>query len=158
MSVKAIPQSVPDSILPYPEGSWNRVKYVFWKAVYPIHNDLRNFLLITRILKHEGRQDYAFGVIAPGRNMQDFLKHLEKHQFGNHFIAWDDDDQVMSLRRLDGFERQYHVRIFSDGEVRGHYEFTPECYPILHYKAHGQEERREEFSGFFGDWVVEKND
>ena len=156
MDATAIRRSIPDSVLPYPDGAWDRVKYKFWKGVYPVHNNIRNALLATHILKHEGRQPYAFGVLAPGRTMQGFLKHLEFEGFGNHFIAWEDDDQIASLRRLDGFKNQYHVRIFKDGEVRGHYEFTPECYPILHYKAAGQEERHTDFLRFFGDWIVRK--
>lgn len=154
MDATAIRRSIPDSVLPYPQGAWNRTKYAFWKALYPAHNKIRNALLATHLLSHEGRQAYVFGRLIPGKTLEDFLKHLETHQFGNHFIAWEDDDQVISLRRLDGFEKQYHVRIFKDGEVRGHYEYTPECYPIMHYKGTGQEERREEFLNFFGDWIV----
>jgi hypothetical protein len=150
----AIRQTIPDSVLPYPQGLWNRLKYRFWKAFYPYHNKARDFLLFVGLLKHEGRQNYSFGVLSQGGSMVDFLKYLETKQFGNHFIAWEDDDEVVSLRRLDGFEHQYHVRVFKDGEVRGHYEFTPECYPIKHFLAIGQEERRADFLNFFGDWVV----
>jgi hypothetical protein len=154
MEATAIRQAIPDSILPYPEGLTNRAKYRLWKAFYPFHNDARNLLLAAHVLKHEGRQQYFFGALAPGLTVEGFLKHLESQNFGNHFVAWKDDDESFSLRRPDGFERQYHVRIFKDGEVRGHYEFTPECYPIKHLKAIGQEERRADFLKFFGDWVV----
>jgi hypothetical protein len=154
MDGTASSRSIPDSVLPYPDGLWNRTKYAFWKGVYPMHNTIRNALLSTHVLSHAGRQPYAFGRLAPGKTVEGFLKYLERQQFGNHFIAWDDDDQVASVRRLDGFERQYHVRIFKDGEVRAHYEFTPECYPIMHYKAKGQQERREDFLNFFGDWII----
>lgn len=156
MDATAIRKSIPDSVLPYPQGAWNRVKYVFWKGIYPAHNNIRNALLATHLLSHGGRQEYFFGTLVDGKNMEDFLKHLARYQFGNHFIAWEDDDQIVSLRRLDGFEKQYHVRIFKDGEVRAHYEFTPEHHPILHYKSIGQEERREEFLTFFRDWIVER--
>ena len=154
MEALAMSSKIPDSVLPYPHGIWNRTKYTFWKVIYPVHNITRNALLATGILSHEGRQLYAFGTLASEKNMEDFLFHLQSQGFGNHFIAWDDDDQVASLRRLDGFERQYHVRIFKDGEIRGHYEFTPEAHPILHYKATGQEHRQSDFLDFFGDWIV----
>jgi hypothetical protein len=154
MDVSVMSKSLPNSVLPYPKGMWNRTKYYFWKGIYPLHNHIRNMLLATHILSHTGRQVYVFGNLAPGKSVEGFLEHLERHQFGNHFIAWDDDGQVISLRRLDGFEKQYHVRIFKDGEIRGHYEFTPECYPIMHYKSTGQEEKRDDFLSFFGDWII----
>ena len=154
MDATSLHRTIPDSVLPYPRGLWNKLKYRFWKAFYPFHNSARNFLLALGILSHQGRQEYLFGTLAAGKSVEEFLKYLEKHGFGNHFIAWEDDGEVISLRRLEGFESQYHVRIFKDGEIRGHYEFTPECYPIMHFRAVGQEERRKDFEIFFGDWVV----
>jgi hypothetical protein len=55
---------------------------------------------------------------------------------------------------LVDFKHQYHLRVFKDGEVRGHYEYTPECHPIWHLQKVGQEPRREELLGFLGDWIV----
>ncbi len=150
------PHSIPDAVLPYPDRARDRAKYVFWKAIYPLHNGIRNVLLASHVLHppYNGRQDYVIGFIAPGRTVEGLLKHLEKQEFGNHFIAWEDDDQVASLRRLESFIWQYHLRIFKDGEVRGHYELTPEAHPFHHYHKRGQCARKEDFSKFLGDWVV----
>jgi hypothetical protein len=119
-----------------------------------MHGTARDVLLSLRVLRHEGRQDYLLGRITPGRSIEDFVKYLETQQLKNHFIALMDDDEVVSVRKLVDFEHQYHLRIFEDGEVRGHYEYTPESHPRLHMKKVGQEARREDFLRFLGDWIV----
>jgi hypothetical protein len=105
-------------------------------------------------LRHDFRQNFVLGTVAPGKNMEDFIQYLHGQGYFNHFIAWEDPDQLISLRKLVGFEWQYHLRVFKDGEVRGHYEYTPEAHPRLHLKEIGFEERREVFLGLLGDWVV----
>src|SRR5258708_5141909 len=145
---------VPDSVLPYPEGLWNRVKYVFWKGITPGYRFGLNLLLRLHIIHHEGRQNFIIGKMAMGVRLEDFLRYLHSQGFWNNFIAWHDDDQVVSLRKLVDFEWQYHLRIFKDGEVRGHYECTPESHPRLHMKEIGMEERRDDFLRFVGDWVA----
>lgn len=152
----ALRKSIPDSVLPYPKGIYNRSKYVFWRIITPFHNFWRDLLLSLGILKHDCRQKYMIGVLAPGRKVEDFLKYLESRGYGNAFIAWKDTDEIVSVRKLMNFERQYHLRIFSDGEIRGHYEYTPESHPRWHMKEVGQEPYHEEFLRElgFGDWVL----
>lgn len=150
----ALRQSIPDSVLPYPRGAYNRSKYFFWKIITPFHNYWRDFLLSFGILKHEGRQHYTLGTIAPGKKIEDLLKCLEEKGWGNHFIAWKDEDEVIGIRKLENFERQYHIRVFRNGEIRGHYEYTPECHPRLHLKEIGMEARRDEFLEELGSWIV----
>ena len=154
MNEPAFRRTIPKSTLPYPKGLHNRSKYFAWKVISPVHGTGRDLLVNLKIMHHEGRQHYLLGHIVPDRSMKDFLKHLETQQFARHSIALEDDDEVASVRRLVGFKHQYHLRIFKDGEVRGHYEFTPECHPVLHLKKTGQEPRREEILGFLGDWIV----
>jgi len=86
--------------------------------------------------------------------VEDFVEYLGTQGFFNHFIAWRDSGEIVSVRRPVSFEWQYHLRIFADGEVRGHYEYTPESHPVWHMREVGQEERREEFLEFLGDWIV----
>lgn len=150
----ALQGSIPDSVLPYPKGLGNRSKYVFWKAIYPIHGTGRDFLLSLGILRHEGRQNYLLGHLAPGRSMEAFIKYLATKQYANHFVALKDDDEVVSVRKPVDFEYQYHLRIFKDGEVRGHYEYTPESHPKWHMEKVRQEPRREDFLAVLGDWIV----
>lgn len=147
-------QSIPDSILPYPRGAYNRSKYWFWRIITPFHNYWRDLLLSLDILKHDCRQNYLIGVVVPGRKIEDFLKYLESRGYGNAFIAWKDTDEIVSVRKLVDFEHQYHLRIFSDGEVRGHYEYTPEGHPRWHMKEVGQEPYCQEYLNELEGWVV----
>lgn len=154
MDQNVLRQSIPNSVLPYPKGAYNRSKYLFWKIITPFHNYWRDVLLSVGILKHEVRQHYALGVLAPGKKLEDLLKYLESKGWGNHFIAWKDEGEVIGIRKLEGFERQYHIRVFQNGEVRGHYEYTPECHPRWHLKEVGMESRHEEFLKELEGWII----
>ena len=155
MAFLALERRIPDSILPYPEGLLDRAKYVLWHILSPGFLFVgQNVLRAVGLLHHEGRQNYVIGKLAPGVSLESFLAYVHGQGFGNHFFAWVDDDQVLSLRKLVSFEWQYHLRVFSDGEVRGHYEWTPEAHPRWHVKEIGMEERREDFLRFLGGWIV----
>jgi len=130
------------------------VKFIVWFVIVPIHPYGKEMLLRLRIIKHSGRQKFLLGMIAPGETIESVSMHLVARGYGNHFVAWDDDGQVVSLRYTPNFIYQYHVRIFSDGEVRAHYEFTPESYPFKHLKEVGIEERRKEFLEILGDKII----
>ena len=145
---------IPDSILPFPEATWDRVKFIFWRTISPFFIQGQGFLFWIGAIKHGGRQPFKIGRLKTGKTVDEFLKYLERTGFGNHFIAWEDDGQIASVRKLDGFEGQYHLRIFRDGEIRAHYEFTPEAHPVWHLKEVGMEPRRDEFVNAVGDWVA----
>ncbi len=136
---------LPYSKVGYPSSLQNRIKYRFWQVYTPLHTFVRDASLALGIVSHSGRQNFLLGKIAPGQSVKEVIEFLISHGYGNHFIAWKDDGELISLRRLVGFTYQYHIRIFEDGEIRGHYEYTPECYPILHLKAVNQKDCREEF-------------
>ena len=78
---------------------------------------------------------------------------IENHGFESYFLAWDDENQHCSLRFRESFTRQYHLRIYNDGEIRGHYEYTPESYPIAHFKEIDMEDRRGHFLEILNDWL-----
>ena len=147
-------KDLPRSKMRYPTRLRDRAKYVFWRAYTPLHPLVRNTSLALGVVKHTGRQNYPLGRIAPGLTLQDFVNYLVSQGFANHFVAWKDGGEVISLRRVENFTHQYHIRIFKDGEVRGHYEFTPECYPYAHLKAVGQEHHPEEFAKLFGNRII----
>jgi hypothetical protein len=145
----------------YPDSFGDRLKYFFWRLYTPLHPLVRDSLLVVGIGSQSdtypgGRQPYLLGTLAPGISVQDFVSSMLAQGFGNHFIAWKDRGQIVSLRYMDDFKYQYHLRVFEDGEVRGHYEYTPECHPVLHMKMVGVpfEPRREEFMRFIGDRIV----
>lgn len=142
-------------MLPVPKHSVDKIKFHAWRHVIsPAFPHVRDFLLALKIIRHEGRQLWPLGWLASGRTIEDFVKFLETAGFHNHFVAWVDSGQLFSLRRADGFEYQYHLRIFKDGEVRGHYEKTPESNPIQHFRETVFEPREAEFMGWIGDWVT----
>ncbi len=154
-------KELPRSKMRYPTKLRDRAKYVFWRTYTPFHPLLRGTARVLGVSTHsfgvatdEGRQNFPLGYIAPGQTIKEFVEYLVSQGFANHFVAWKDTDEVVSLRRVENFTHQHHVRIFADGEVRGHYEFTPECYPFSHLKAVGQEPHREEFAKLFAGRVV----
>lgn len=155
-SLRAWVKTLPASRMMYPTESFSdRVKYAFWRVYTPFHSIVRDIFVrlgIRRafrtlgIISTEGRQDFLVGIVAPGRSVKEVIAHLvDNHGYGNHFVAWKDDGQVASLRKSADFRFQYHIRIFDDGEVRGHYEYTPEYRPWRHLREIGQVERNAEF-------------
>src|SRR4051812_1022843 len=138
-------KSLPRSNMAYPRNFIDIFKYGFWRLYTPIHPLVRDVALTAGFVHHSGRQNFLIGRVAPGQTLQQIVDHLLARGYGNHFIAWKDDGELVSLRKVVGFERQYHIRIFDDGEIRGHFEYTPECYPVLHMKAVDQRDCRDEF-------------
>lgn len=147
-------KTLPKSRMVYPSNFANWFKYGFWRMYTPMHPFFRDLALTTGIVHHSGRQNFLVGRVAPGQTLEDIVNFLLSHGYGNHFIAWKDDGELVSLRKVVGFEKQYHIRIFDDGEIRGHFEYTPECYPILHIKAVDQLDCRDEFRSLLGDRIT----
>jgi len=147
--------------------TWGRMelfdgpKHLFWRVfIYPVFPSLQRYIgQIPWVRQYgpPGRQRWLLGSLAPGRTAEELLDHLVSQGFKNHFIAWQDDGQVASVRKLVGYRYQYHIRIFADGEVRGHYEYTPEARPFAHLKEIDQEERRSELLEFLGYYVIPRN-
>ena len=144
-AVREWSEYIPSSQMIYPTSFTHRLKYGFWTAYTPYHPFLRDRLLALKLIKHEGRQNFLLGKIAPDISVEEFVSFLIQKGYGNHFIAWRDEGELVSLRYVEDFVYQYHLRVFEDGEVRAHYEYTPECYPVLHLKEVGMEAKREEF-------------
>ncbi|MFA6459484.1 MAG: hypothetical protein WCV79_03795 [Candidatus Paceibacterota bacterium] len=147
-------KTLPDSKMVFPDTLPEQVKYVFWRLYTPLHPMFRDMLLQLGIIEHSGRQNFLIGKVAPGQSIRDFVSHLVSLGYGNHFIAWIDQGEVAGLRYVRDFRHQYHIRVFEDGEIRGHFEYTPECYPILHMKAVNQVDCRTEFMKVIGDRIV----
>lgn len=102
------------------------------------------------------RQRFHLGWVRPDRTIGDFLDFLKENGFESGFRAWNDSDQELSLRKITDGIFQYHLRVFRDGEVRGHYERTPEDFPIGHFLEKGFENRRNDFLAMFGDWLTHR--
>lgn len=147
-------KTLPRSKMVFPSNFKDRLKYGFWYLYTPIHPLIRNLALSCRLVSHGGRQNFLIGIVNPGLSIQSLVEHLVANGYGHHFIAWRDDGEVVSLRRVVDFKYQYHLRIFEDGEVRGHYEYTPECHPFLHYYAVDARDHREEFLNIIKDKII----
>ena len=137
---------------------WDKIKQKIWHFIYGFFPPVQKFLLRYGVIHHEDkRQRYHIGWLAPGKTLEELKLHLHSRWgFGNHFIAWTDNNQVLSWRKLTDFEDQYHLRVFSDGEIRGHFEFTPEAHPIEHLTEKGEVERKADFLKFLGDFTVKE--
>jgi hypothetical protein len=131
------------------------LKQIFWHFVYPFFPTLRDGLIRLKLIHHNGRQPFYLGHLAPNFTIEHFRSHLLKHGFHNHFVAWYDDGQVLSLRKHDSFRFQHHLRLFEDGEIRGHYEFTPEGHPIKHFLEEGMVPAKKDFKSYLGAMLVE---
>lgn len=132
-----------------PMSPLDKTKSAIWKIIAPIFPHLRDFLLKVKLIRHQsGRQKYPLGWLGQGLNRRHLEGFLAKHNFKKHAIAWVDEGEVLGLRRLETFRYQYHLRVFADGEVRGHFEVAPEYKPIHHLKEKGMEHRREVFLTF----------
>ena len=139
----------------YPEERSHRLKYHFWRVYTPFHPYVRDLALALKVVKHKGRGNFLMGRVAPHSSIETLVSHLVSSGFGYHKVAWEDESEVVGLRRVENFLYQYHIRIYDDGEIRAHYERTPEAYPLLHMSADGQEERREEFLELLEDHIIE---
>ncbi len=147
-------KELPPSTMVYPENFFDRLKYVLWRLYTPYHSFFRDTLLKLGIIHHEERQSFLLGKLAPGRSLMKLISFLINQGYGNHFIAWKDEGQLVSLRLVKNFTYQYHLRIFEDGEIRGHYEYTPECHPFLHLQEKSFEDRHKEFSDLLRGWII----
>ena len=137
---------------------WDNIKHKIWKSIYKFFVPAQRNLLRLGVVKHsDERQRYFLGWLAPDKTLEDLKIHLDKKwNFGNNIVAWIDRGQVLSWRKLTDFYHQYHLRVFEDGEIRGHFEYTPEARPFAHVLEKGEEERRGDFMGFLGDFVTQE--
>ncbi len=106
---------------------------LFWKFAYFSYPYLRDFLLISRILHHSGRQPYTIGRLKKDVAGKCLEEHLLDAEYEHNILAWIDDDEIMSMRKRACKSHQYHIRLYSDGEIRGHYEIAPEYAPLHHF-------------------------
>jgi hypothetical protein len=154
-------RSLPHSAMVFPDSLFDRIKYIFWRFYTPFHPFVRDMSIKLHIvsLKYKeeqfgARQDYLIGTIAETETIESVVHYLIEKGYGNHFVAWEDAGEVVSLRYSENFSTQYHIRIFEDGEVRGHFELTTEHSPFKHYYAVGMEDRREHFVMLLGEKIT----
>lgn len=135
------------------------IKRRLWRILAPVWPPLRDFLLKLGIIWHEpGRQRFHIGWLREDRAPEDLMAYLQSVGFYDHSLAWKDDDELWGIRKeakgSEGSEDfQYHIRLFKDREVRGHYEYTTEANWYKHFWEIGMEDRKKDFLDMLGDWI-----
>ena len=147
-------KNMPYSKMVYPRAFTDRAKYIFWRVLTPIYPTILDGIIALGIVRHSGRQPFLLGYVSPNISLKEFIHQTIKRSYGNHFVALHDSNELVSLRITDGFEYQYHLRVFEDGAVHGHYEYTPEAHPFLHLYEVGFEDKRDFFLSQFGELLV----
>lgn len=137
------------------------IKNSIWKAyamvqfsTRPFHPILRLLLFKARIVRHGKRQPYLLGFLNENRSAKDLKNYLLSEGFETMFAYWVDEGEVFGLRYRANFEFQYHIRLYNNGEVRCHYEITPEEAPLDHLTDRYTERRRDDFMNWLQDWII----
>lgn len=138
----------------YNMNIFQRLTQKVWYMLYPVFPQIEQLFLF---LHENKRQKFHIGWLAPHHTLAGLKKHLlSQWGFGNHFVAWEDPSQVLSWRKLASFKEQYHIRVYSNGEIRGHFEYTPEAAPFKHLLEKGERAKTKDFLKFLGHFVTTK--
>lgn len=109
-----------------------KLKKIFWKLFEPIFPTVRDTWVFLGFMKHDERQRYLLGYLKTGLSRSDLRAILIKAGFEDDYLGWVDPSEILNMRKIINFVYQYHVRLFPDGEIRGHYEFSTESHPFKH--------------------------
>lgn len=125
---------------------------LFWSLAYIVWPPC---IRTAEILGFHGiRQHYLLGTLNKGFKKEEFEKYLTSKGFELTVIAWRDPGEVLSMRRIDKEVFQYHIRLFEDGEIRAHHEYTPESRPIDHFMEAHFEPETEFFKNLLGEYLI----
>lgn len=129
----------------------NKKPSLFWSAVYIFWPPILR--LLEKVKLHKDRQPYLLGHMTAGRTTKELQQHLALQGYESAVLAWKDPGELLSMRKIDKEIFQYHVRLFDDGEIRCHYEFSSEGSPLGHVTESCFEARPEEFKAHLLDFV-----
>ncbi len=118
-------------------------KKILWKMLEPTWPSLRDLWLWLGLVHHNQRQLYTYGFLKPGLTQHDLKQLLQYEGFCNDYLAWVDPDETLNMHKVVNTKWQYHVRLYVDGEIRGHYEYTTESHPFKHLHEVGMVDGRE---------------
>jgi len=113
-------------------------------VIRPIFPLLQFIVVSFGVYRCFPREKFLLGkLIVP---LEEAKQYLKEQGFFSNRIALILQGQVLSMRKLDPEKPdwQYHVRIFCDGEVRGHYEMTPEDHSLTHMESTNTVDREKE--------------
>jgi hypothetical protein len=124
----------------------------FWNVVYVIYPKFLRLLEKTGM--HSTRQDFLIGSFNAELKVSDLETHLISQEYHLGVLSWKDPGEILNLRKLDGKLYQYHIRVFDDGEVRAHYEYSSESRPLQHVLESHFEPRHEYFQELLGEYLI----
>ena len=126
----------------------------FWSIAYRVWPPCTRF--VERLGFHEFRQKFFLGHLNSNYNKASLAGMLSDNGFEKAVIAWQDPGEILSMRKIHNGIYQYHVRLFIDGEIRAHYEYSPESHPIDHVMEVYFKPETEYFINLLGNYLVEK--
>ncbi len=93
--------------------------------------------IVRKFFPYKGRQDYMLMKIDPQTlSKEEFAKRLISLGYQFNYFSYEDKGEIMNLRKLyissDSTIRQYHIRYYTDGEIRAHDELSYEEDAIGH--------------------------
>jgi len=128
-----------------------RIKF-FWNLAYRVWPPcIRG---AERLGFHNFRQKYLLGHLNANFNKESLENTLRENGFERAVIAWRDPGEVLSMRKIRNGTFQHHVRLFIDGEIRAHYEYSPESHPISHLFEARFDPETEFFIKLLGNYLI----
>jgi hypothetical protein len=106
--------------------------------------------VLEKLKFHNYKQPWVLGHLSKGYSKKDLRKLLVKNGFEDVILTWRDPGEVLGMRKVDKGVFQYHVRLFDDGEIRGHYEYSSEGHAWNHAIEKGFEPRQKYFEKLLG--------
>jgi len=121
---------------------------LIWRIVYKIWPPILRVL--ERLKFHNYKQPWVLGRLNKEYSSDDLRRLLDKNGFEDAILTWRDPGEVLSMRKIDKKIFQYHIRLFDDGEIRGHHEYSSEGNSWNHAIEKGFEPRQEYFEKLLG--------
>jgi len=117
---------------------------------------LRRIVLYYGILTHSGKQRFYICKLNK-KLLKKFADYLKKKGYEKDRYAWVDSGELFSLRKINKKIYQYHIRIFKNREIHGHYEYAPDRRPLKHLESTNLRRKRKYFKKLVRDFKKEQN-
>ena len=123
-----------------------------WRVVYRAYPPILRVL--ERLRFHRGRQPYLLGELGASSTPEELGSYLTSRGFEPAILAWKDDSEILSMRKIDDKRFQYHLRLFPDRKIHGHYEYSSEGDPWGHVTEKVFEPRETFFRELLGKYLA----
>jgi hypothetical protein len=122
-----------------------------WKFIYKVWPPILRVLEKVRF--HNSRQEFLLGYLNKKYDKSDLRKFLVSEGFEDAILTWKDPGEILGMRKVDKKVFQYHVRLFYDGEIRGHHEYSSEGSPWNHCIEKGFKASNDYFDDLLEDFL-----